>query len=116
MKKTILTGLLIAVVLIFFMACDSGLRYTSMEIVSLPDSVTYPTGYSGSLQFSGGKVLLRTADGHTEMRNMTDYASIDVKNPHSITNADFQIPGVYTVTIVQCEGVSTSFDIIVKDK
>lgn len=116
MKKYLV--IIFSVIMMFYIvACDAGLRYVSMEIISEPYNCVYPVNYSGDIDFNGGKVLLKTADGHTNEVDMSEYHVLcDERGDFGFsTNVDFQSPGCYLVTLHQCQGLESTFEIVVKD-
>lgn len=120
MRKRFLLFVLLTVALLVFSACDSGLRYSKMEIVSLPEKLVYDTTDT-ALDFSGGAVRLTTIDGHAETKEMSAYTyqtrqiakAVDVGR-YIFSDVNFSIPGEYTVTIFQTDGVMCSYTITVR--
>lgn len=73
--------------------CDYGLEYIEMEITEYPHRIAYYAGQDNQLDLSGGKIKLRTRDGHEDYFDMIE-TEFDVY--HSV---DFDKEGVYVVEI-----------------
>lgn len=110
MKKFVLFLIISIFLLLMFVACDSGLSYVQMDIQTLPEKLIY-SSVDNELDLSGGVVILTTADGTTLEKNMDTYP-ICVDSDYGVyTNVDFDTPGLYQVTITQCNKVSCVFQI-----
>ena len=110
--------LCILLFILVFSACDSGLKYVKMEILSLPEKTTYEAGTDRALRFDGGLVRLTTADGSTSVEDLQSYTyqneNVKGKGMYITSDVDFSAAGVYTVTVWQTEDLFCQYTVEVQ--
>lgn len=113
-KQLFLCILVIISICALLAACDHGLKYVQMDIVELPQKLTYSTEDT-ALDLTGGVVSLTVAEGTKSEKGMDAYPAAEEGEYGVFSDVDFTKPGTYDVVITQCEGVSSVFQIQVVD-
>lgn len=106
----------LAVLLLFLSACDTGLRFEKIELVTVPYKTSYTTGEDEVLDFTGGQIRLTTLDGRTEDHDFLWFTYHKESNrfPCICSDVNFAIPGEYTVTIWQSDTLYCQYTIVVQ--
>jgi len=115
-KKRIQVAFALVICIILVSACDNGLRFTNIEVVSVPNKIEYTIGDQTALDFTGGKIRLTTLDGTTEERDLLEYTyhKANDRYPCITSDVNFYVPGEYTVTVWQSNSLSCQYTIIVQ--
>lgn len=124
MKRRIVFMLAFALLCTVLAGCDEGLRIVKISVKEYPKKLVYYAGIDTELDLSGGVINLHMKQGGTSDEDMLKATNPDylAKDPdHAdpdliISDIDFNMPGVYTVTIHRYDDVKTSFAVQVIDK
>ena len=108
----------LCIIVLLFSGCDSTLKCKKIEITRLPNKTEYYIGEDRYLELSGGTVTRTDYEGHSETRDMLQYAyRHELDDDYGITsNVNFDVPGTYTVTIWETSKKSCQFQVKVVDR
>ncbi len=95
--KRIVSSIVVLLLSVSIMGCDSGMKIVKMDIKAFPDRIVYVCNQDKELDLSGGVLEYTLKEGSKAESEMNDLA---ITVSHSIS---FDKPGVYVVELKRGE-------------